>query len=95
MIRNSQHRFIKGKSWLTSLLACYNKITTYIVLGPVLFDIFIKDVEKVTKRALVKFADDTKLWDAINVLDGRAAIQRDLDRLEEWVKRNFMKFNKD
>lgn len=47
-----------------------------------------------TKHAFVKFADDTKLQEAINVLDSRAAIQRDLHRLEEGAKRNFMKFNK-
>jgi len=42
---------------------------------------------------LNRFASDTKLGGVVNMLQGRDAIQRDLDRLERWACVNLMKFN--
>ncbi|PKU37309.1 rna-directed dna polymerase from mobile element jockey-like [Limosa lapponica baueri] len=63
------------------------------VLGPVLFNIFVSDIDSGIQCVLSKFAKDTKLCGMANMLDGRDAIQRDLDRLERWTRSYLMKFN--
>jgi len=64
------------------------------VLGPVLFNVFINDLEAEVECTISKFADDTKQGAAVHSLEGQECLQRDLDNFRHWGIINAMKFNR-
>uniref|UniRef100_A0A8C5PNQ6 Reverse transcriptase domain-containing protein n=1 Tax=Leptobrachium leishanense TaxID=445787 RepID=A0A8C5PNQ6_9ANUR len=65
------------------------------VIGPILLNLFISDLEIGIESHESVFADDTKLGKVIQSEQDVTSLQRDLDRLGYWALKWQMKFNVD
>ena len=65
------------------------------VLGPILFLIYINDIDSDLCCKISKFADDTKIGNKATLPQQRQQIQSDLNKLVEWSERWQMSFNVD
>ena len=63
------------------------------VLGPILFLIYINDLDNSITSNVLKFADDTKLFRKVNTDGDKQHLQNDLDRLVKWSEKWQMLFN--
>jgi ribonucleases P/MRP protein subunit RPP40 len=63
------------------------------ILGPLLFNVFINDLENDLVHKVLKFADDSKLWGKVDNFEERESMQNDLDKLGVWAQENRMPFN--
>lgn len=65
-----------------------------LALGLALFNIFIVNTDSGIEHTFSKFADDTKVCDAVDRLEERDAIQRGQTRLERRAHAHLIKLNK-
>ena len=63
------------------------------MLGPLLFLVYINDLEDGIKSSILKFADDTKMFRKISNTGDTRQLQEDLDVLIQWSKKWQMLFN--
>ncbi len=63
------------------------------VLGPLLFLIYINDIDKDVTGIISKFADDTKLGRVVKNNIDKNCMQQDLNVLSDWANKWQMKFN--
>jgi len=65
------------------------------VLGPILFLIYINDLDVDIVSKLGKFADDSKLGKSVDTVEDVELIRQDLAKLERWSEDWQMQFNTD
>jgi len=65
------------------------------VLGPLLFIIYIKDIDDCVVGKILKFEDDTKIYHTVYSDEDVSALQSDLYNLVEWSEQWQMLFNAD
>ena len=63
------------------------------VLGPVLFLIYISDLDDNIASNVLKFVDETKVFRKVNTNGDRQHLQNDLDRLVKWSEKWQMLLN--
>lgn len=63
------------------------------VVHPVLFSAFINHLDDGAECILREFADDEKPGRSVRCSRAMGAIERDLDRLEQWAARTLMPFS--
>ena len=63
------------------------------VLGPVLFVIFINDLDEGVRNHILKFADDNKLFSQVSTYEDAEKLQKDLSILNEWSNEWSILFN--
>ena len=63
------------------------------VLGPVLFLIYINDLDEGISNWILKFADDTKMFGRVDRQQESDDMQKDIDRLVQWSLEWQMLFN--
>lgn len=65
------------------------------VLGPVLFVIYINDIDENLMSKIGKFADDTKMGKSVSSMQGIEQLREDLVKLGNWAADWQMSFNTD
>ena len=63
------------------------------VLGPILFLVYIDDLEEGVTGNILKFADDTKLFRKTKEIGDQQKLQDDIDKLVRWSEKWQMLFN--
>ena len=63
------------------------------VLGPLLFIVYINDIDEGIASRISKFADDTKLGIDVSIPENVERLKQDMERLGEWSDKWQMPFN--
>ena len=82
---------------MSGRISCWEDVSSGVpqgsVLGPLLFIIYINDLDSGVKSRLSKCADDTKLGGEVDSRGGGDQIQEIIDTCIDWAKDWQMEFN--
>ena len=93
-LRNRRKRVCLKGQW-SSWHEVWNGVPQGSVLGPLIFLIYINDLEESVSGEVFKFADDTKIVRQVGDRVECDDVQRDLDIIVEWADRWQIEFNVD
>ena len=87
----TQRVLVEGQSSTTSSVT--SGVPQGTVLGPLLFLVFINDLPSMATSTTRMFADDCLMYRTIHDTSDAAALQADLDNLQQWEQDWLMDFN--
>ena len=90
LINREQRVVLLGK--YSSWIMVKSGVPQGSVLGLLLFLIYINDIDDLINGQILKFADDTKLFNVVDNQEAITALQEDLDNLCEWSNLWLMPF---
>ena len=93
--------FLKGRKFRVVANGCMSREEDVIsgvpqgtVLAAMLFVIMISDIDEDVKKCIVRsFADDTRVNKKISNENDKELMQKDLETIYKWARKNKMKFN--
>jgi len=101
-VRRWLENWLKGRQQRVCIdgnLSAWSCVTSGVpqgsVIGPILFLIYINDLDLGVENDILKFADDTKLYGVVTDVIGAISLQKDLNLLTKWTDTWQMKFNID
>ena len=93
LCERKQRVVINGKS--SNWTSVTSGVPQGSVLGPILFLVYINDIDEGLTCIISKFADDTKIANTVYSNDQAKEMQANLDKLSNWAKTWQMRFNTD
>ena len=95
-------QWLNGRSQRVMVDGClsgWRQVTSGVpqgsVLGPLLFVMYINDLDEGVVNWISKYADDTKIGGVVDNEEDFQSLQSDLGQLEKWAERWQMEFNAD
>jgi len=80
-------------TWSSDWIDVLSGVPQGLVLSPVLFLIFINDLDYGIESWILKFADDTTIFNRVNCTADVERLQKDLHSLITWFEEWYMLFN--